>query len=65
MISQLTNILNSKKYQDMSIDEILNSNPEKTLSVKTVNKYLNFASGLFKYACKHYENFPLSILQNT
>ncbi len=51
------NILNSKKYKNRSIDEILSSNPEKTLSVKTVNKYLDFASGLFKYACKHNKNF--------
>jgi integrase len=50
-------ILNSKKYKNMSIDEILDSNPEKTLSVKTVNKYLDFASGLFNYACKHNKNF--------
>jgi integrase len=47
------NILNSKKYKNLSIDEILDSNPKKTLSVKTVNKYLDFASGLFKYAKRH------------
>ena len=46
-------ILNSKKYKNKTIDEILSSKPDKILSVKTVNKYLDFASGLFKYARNH------------
>lgn len=47
------NMNKGAKYKDKAIKEILDSKPEKTLSVNTLNKYLRRLSGLFNYAVKN------------
>lgn len=47
------NINKMPEYRGMTVQEVINSKPEKTLSVSSVNKYLNRMSSLFKYAVKN------------
>ena len=47
------NLNKGSKYKDKSIEDIIASNPEKTLTVNTINKYLRRLSGLFNFAVKN------------
>ena len=47
------NMNKMKEYKEMSIEEVIASNPEKTLSVNSINKYIRRMSGLFNYAVKN------------
>lgn len=48
-----TNMNNMKQYKGKSIQEVIAMNPEKTLAVGTVNKYLIRLGGLFNYAVRN------------
>lgn len=47
------NLNKNKTYEGMSVKQIAEINSEHSLSVTTVNKYLNRISSLFKWAEKH------------
>jgi integrase len=54
ILMQLPSNLNKlSKYKDLSIEEIIASKPEQTISVSTLNKYLQRLSGLFNYASRN------------
>lgn len=48
-----SNLNKLARYRDLSIKEIVDSKPEKTISVSTLNKYLQRLSGLFNYAARN------------
>lgn len=41
------------EFKGMTIEEVIASNPEKTLAVNSINKYIRRMSGLFNYAVKN------------
>lgn len=43
----------SKKYKSMTLAEIVESNPPKTIEIKTVNEILGEVSALLEYATRH------------
>lgn len=47
------NLYKMKEYRGMSVDEVMASNPEKTLAVNSINKYIRRMSGMFNYAVKN------------
>lgn len=49
------NMNKSNLFKDMPIHDIIESEPEKTLSINTVNKYIRRFSSLFNYAVRNGE----------
>lgn len=47
------NMRKDKRYRNKSIEKILKTKPEKTISTHTINKYLSRLSNLFNYGVSH------------
>lgn len=47
------NLNKGAKYEGKTIAEIIESHPEKTITVSTINKYIRRLSGLFNYAVRN------------
>jgi integrase len=43
----------TKKYEKIPLSEAIKSKPKKTLTAKTVNKYITNLSAILNYACNH------------
>ena len=43
----------TKKYESIPISKVIKNKPKKTLTAKTVNKYITNLSAVFNYACIH------------
>lgn len=54
-----------KQYQGMTVEEVIATNPGKTISVNTINKHIRRMSALFNYAVKngYMESNPAADLQ--
>jgi integrase len=59
------NMKKVKQYAGMSIEEIIATKPEKTISPNTINKHIRRLSSLFNYAVKngHISSNPASDMQ--
>ncbi|NLZ16831.1 MAG: hypothetical protein GX087_03745, partial [Desulfobulbaceae bacterium] len=47
------NLNKMAEYRGKTIQEVITSNPEKTLAVNSINKYIRRMSGLFNYAVRN------------
>ncbi|WP_041916337.1 phage integrase SAM-like domain-containing protein [Desulfocapsa sulfexigens] len=59
------NLNKGSRYEGKTVAEIIDSRPEKTLTVNTINKYIRRLSGLFNYAVRngHMQYNPAEGLQ--